>query len=48
MSDETQFPLRQHLRIRYAKGEAVKFISHHDEFRLWERALRRPSDSLFG
>jgi radical SAM-linked protein len=32
---------RQRLRITYAKGEAVKFISHHDEFRLWERALRR-------
>lgn len=32
---------RQRLRIRYSKGEAIKFISHHDEFRLWERALRR-------
>ncbi len=32
---------RQRVRIRYAKGEAIKFISHHDEFRLWERALRR-------
>ncbi|MCS6828909.1 MAG: TIGR03936 family radical SAM-associated protein [Caldilinea sp.] len=39
--DETQLPLRQRIRICYAKGEAIKFISHHDEFRLWERALRR-------
>lgn len=41
MIDETQLPPRQRVRIHYAKGEAVKFISHHDEFRLWERALRR-------
>lgn len=34
-------PARQRLRILYAKGEAIKFISHQDEFRLWERALRR-------
>lgn len=39
--DATQSALRQRIRIRYAKGEAIKFISHHDEFRLWERALRR-------
>ncbi len=39
--DATQLALRQRIRLRYAKGEAVKFISHHDEFRLWERALRR-------
>lgn len=32
---------RQRVRVYYAKGEAVKFISHHDEFRLWERTLRR-------
>ncbi len=32
---------RQRVRLRYAKGEAVKFISHQDEFRLWERTLRR-------
>lgn len=34
-------PQRQRLRIRYEKGEAIKFISHQDEFRLWERTLRR-------
>lgn len=32
---------RQRVRLVYEKGEAIKFISHHDEFRLWERALRR-------
>src|SRR3954469_9155680 len=32
---------RQYLRIVYAKTETIKFISHHDEFRLWERTLRR-------
>jgi radical SAM-linked protein len=32
---------RQRLRITYEKGEAIKFISHQDEFRLWERTLRR-------
>ena len=41
MIDESQLPPRQYIRILYTKGEAVKFISHHDEFRLWERALRR-------
>lgn len=32
---------RQRVRFVYEKGEAIKFISHHDEFRLWERTLRR-------
>ena len=32
---------RQRVRILYEKGEPIKFISHLDEFRLWERALRR-------
>jgi radical SAM-linked protein len=32
---------RQRVRVCYAKGETIKFISHHDEFRLWERTLRR-------
>lgn len=39
--DKVTAPPHQRLRIRYSKGEAIKFISHHDEFRLWERALRR-------
>ena len=39
MSDNT--PDRQRVRITYAKGEPIKFISHQDEFRLWERTLRR-------
>jgi radical SAM-linked protein len=37
---------RQRLRLTYEKGEAVKFISHQDEFRLWERTLRRAAVSL--
>jgi len=32
---------RQRLRLIYEKGEAIKFISHQDEYRLWERTLRR-------
>lgn len=39
--DETEDAPRQRVRAWYAKGEAIKFISHHDEFRLWERTLRR-------
>ncbi|MFC1957691.1 TIGR03936 family radical SAM-associated protein [Chloroflexota bacterium] len=31
----------QRLRIRLSRGEAIKFISHLDIMRLWERALRR-------
>ena len=34
-------PLRQRVRFTYEKGEAIKFISHQDETRLWERTLRR-------
>jgi len=34
-------PPRQRVRIHYTKGEIIKFLSHHDEFRLWERTLRR-------
>lgn len=29
------------IRIRYAKGESLRFIGHLDIQRLWERALRR-------
>ncbi len=31
----------QRLRVRYSRGEEIKFISHLDVMRLWERALRR-------
>jgi len=31
----------QRLRIRFCRGEEIKFISHLDIMRLWERALRR-------
>lgn len=39
MSDNNQD--RQRVRFTYEKGERIKFISHQDEFRLWERTLRR-------
>ena len=38
MSAETP---QQRLRITYAKGEALKYISHLDLARAWERAFRR-------
>ena len=31
----------QRLRIRFKRGKEIKFISHLDIMRLWERALRR-------
>ncbi len=31
----------QRLRIRFCRGQEIKFISHLDVMRLWERALRR-------
>ncbi|HUS69784.1 MAG TPA: TIGR03936 family radical SAM-associated protein [Anaerolineae bacterium] len=31
----------QRLRVTFVKGEEVKYISHLDLMRLWERALRR-------
>ena len=34
-------PVPQRVRFSYEKGEAIKFISHQDESRLWERTLRR-------
>src|SRR6188768_1477800 len=37
---EEEIP-RQRLRLLYEKGEAVKFIAHQDEHRLWERTIRR-------
>lgn len=37
----SEAPTRQRVRITYEKGEVIKFISHQDEFRLWERTLRR-------
>ncbi len=32
---------KQRLRITFAKGEELKYISHLDLMRLWERTLRR-------
>ncbi len=36
----------QRLRIRFCRGEEVKFISHLDIMRLWQRALHRAGISL--
>ncbi len=33
--------IQQRLRITFAKGEEIKYISHLDLMRLWERTLRR-------
>ncbi len=40
-ADLTDEHARQRVRFTYEKGEAIKFISHQDESRLWERTLRR-------
>ena len=34
------------LRVRFSRGEEIKFISHLDIMRLWQRALRRAGISL--
>ena len=31
----------QRLRIRFSRGEEIKYISHLDIMRMWERVLRR-------
>jgi len=31
----------QRLRLKFSRGEGIKYISHLDLMRLWERALRR-------
>ena len=36
----------QRLRIRFCRGEEVKFISHLDIMRLWQRALHRAGITL--
>jgi radical SAM-linked protein len=36
----------QRLRVRFSRGEAVKYITHLDLMRLWERALRRAGVDL--
>ena len=33
----------QRLRLKFSRGKEVKFLSHLDMLRLWERALRRAS-----
>jgi len=39
-------PTRQRLRITFAQDEAIKYISHLDLVRTWERALRRAAVPL--
>ena len=34
-------PVRQRLRVTFARGQAIKYISHLDLARTWERTLRR-------
>lgn len=36
----------QRLRIRFSRGQEIKFISHLDIMRLWQRALTRAEISL--
>ena len=36
----------QRLRIKFSRGEEIKFISHLDLMRCWERALRRAAVPL--
>lgn len=36
----------QRLRLRFRRGQEIKFISHLDILRLWQRALRRAEISL--
>ena len=36
----------QRLRVRFSRGQEVKFISHLDIMRLWQRALHRAGIAL--
>ena len=38
--------IQQRLRITFAKGEEIRYISHLDLMRLWERTLRRARTPL--
>jgi radical SAM-linked protein len=38
--------MQQRLRIRFCRGEEVKFISHLDIMRLWQRAFHRAEVAL--
>ena len=39
--DQGTDPVQRRLRLRFAKAGKVRFTSHRDVARLWERALRR-------
>ncbi|MEJ2739412.1 MAG: TIGR03936 family radical SAM-associated protein, partial [Dehalococcoidia bacterium] len=36
----------QRLRVRFGRGDEIKYISHLDLMRFWERAIRRSGLSL--
>ena len=36
----------QRLRVTFSRGDQVKYITHLDLMRLWERALRRAGVDL--
>ncbi|MBN1161670.1 MAG: DUF2344 domain-containing protein [Dehalococcoidales bacterium] len=38
--------IMQRLRIRFSRGEEIKYISHLDMMRLWQRALNRADVAL--
>jgi radical SAM-linked protein len=40
-SDRRYYEAVQRLRLRFSRGEELKYISHLDVMRLWERVLRR-------
>src|SRR5579862_3363209 len=44
--DSAQTPFARRLRVRFTKGEEVRYISHLDLMRTWERILRRAGIKL--
>ena len=40
------YNIMQRLRIRFSRGEEIKYISHLDIMRLWQRALNRAGIAL--
>lgn len=39
--------MQQRLRVKFSRGEELKYISHLDIMKLWERAFRRAETPLF-
>ncbi len=46
MPSKAEKDRRQRLRVTFTKGDEVKYISHLDLMRVWERALRRANMPL--